>query len=229
MRIPFTRYGYRELLIFSGLFGLLTVLTGLFVWPPLAVVFGVPLCMVVWFFRDPPRKVPDEDGVVVAPADGTITDITEVDNAEFIDGPATRIGIFLSILSVHINRAPYAGRTQYVKYRPGKFFAAMRPRASSENESNSVGMILPDHGNKKILIKQISGVIARRIVCTCREGDILSRGEKFGMIKFGSRTELFIPRDLPFEVSVRVGQKVRAGSSVVGRFLPVTQQDQAAD
>jgi len=226
MRILFTRYGYHELLIFSALFALLAVLTGFFIWWPLAVVFGVPLCIVVWFFRDPPRKVPDEEDVVVAPADGTITDITDVENAEFIDGPATRIGIFLSIFSVHINRAPYAGTTKYLKYHPGKFFAAMRPRASSENESNSVGMALPDHDNKKILIKQISGVIARRIVCTCREGDTLSRGEKFGMIKFGSRTELFIPRDLPFEPSVRVGQKVRAGSSIVGRFLPAARQTQ---
>ena len=229
MPAPFTRYGYRELITFSASFGLLALLGGYLIWWPLAVVFGIPMCWVMWFFRDPPRTVPDDEGAVVAPADGTIMDIIEVDDAEFIGGPATRIGIFLSIFDVHINRAPYAGRVEYIKYHKGKFFAAMRPQASLENESNSVGMVLPDHDNKKILVKQISGVIARRIVCTANEGDTLGRGEKFGMIKFGSRTELYIPLDLAFEPCVKVGQKVHAGSSIVGRLLPANRREQAGE
>lgn len=225
MRVPFAKYGYRELIIFSVLFGALAVVTGTLVWWPLAVVFAIPLCIVVWFFRDPHRTVPDEEGALVAPADGTITDITEVDDAEFIDGPATRVGIFLSIFSVHVNRAPCAGRVSYIKYHKGKFIAAMRPGASSGNEANSVGMILPDHNDEKILVKQISGFIARRIVCACREGDELSRGERFGMIKFGSRTELFVPRTLGFDPAVSVGQKVKAGASIVGRFRSVPRKN----
>ncbi|NQT20464.1 MAG: phosphatidylserine decarboxylase family protein [Planctomycetes bacterium] len=225
MRIPFARYGYRELIIFSALFGALAALTVCLVWWPLAAIFVVPLCIVVWFFRDPPRSVPAEKDAVVAPADGRITDITEVDDAEFIGGPATRIGIFLSILSVHINRAPCAGRVSYIKYRKGKFIAAMRPGASSDNEANSVGMVLPDRNDEKILVKQITGAIARRIVCACREGDMLDRGQKFGMIKFGSRTELFVPRTLRFEPAVGVGQKVWAGASILGRFR-LQPQDQ---
>ena len=226
MRVPFAKYGYRELIIFSVLFGALAVIIGSLVWWPLAVVFGVPFCIVVWFFRDPHRTVPDEEGALVSPADGTITDITEVEGAEFIDGPATRIGIFLSILSVHINRAPCAGRVSYIKYHEGKFIAAMRPGASSDNEANSVGMILPDRNDEKILVKQISGSIARRIVCACREGDGLSRGERFGMIKFGSRTELFVSRALQFDATVSVGQKVRAGACIVGRFRAGPPQEE---
>ncbi len=227
MRVPFARYGYRELLVFSALFALAAFFGGWLLWWPLAVVFAVPLALVVWFFRDPHRTVPDEHGAVVAPADGTITDITEVDDAEFIGGPATRIGIFLSVLSVHVNRAPYAGRVAYLKYHKGSFTAAMRPGASSDNEANSLGIVLPDHGDAKILVKQIAGAIARRIVCACREGDVLSRGEKFGMIKFGSRTELFIPRTLPFDPEVTVGQKVRGGSSIIGRFRPESHDAEA--
>ena len=226
MRVPFAKYGYRELIIFSVLFGALAVIIGSLVWWPLAVVFGVPFCIVVWFFRDPHRTVPDEEGALVSPADGTITDITEVENAEFIDGPATRIGIFLSILSVHINRAPCAGRVSYIKYHEGKFIAAMRPGASSDNEANSVGMILPDRNDEKILVKQISGAIARRIVCACRVGDGLGRGERFGMIKFGSRTELFVSRALQFDATVSVGQKVRAGACIVGRFRAGPPQEE---
>jgi len=218
VRFPFAEYGYRELFVFSSGFCLAALLTGYFIWPPLAVLFGVPALLVFWFFRDPARHVPEGDDLVVSPADGTVTDITEVDDAEFIGGPALRIGIFLSILSVHINRAPCPGTVQYIKYHKGKFLNAMRPDSSSDNESNCVGMTLPDRGGRRIMVKQISGAIARRIVCTCGPGDSLSRGQKFGMIKFGSRTELFVSRDIPFVPAVKVGSKVHAGSTVMGRF-----------
>ena len=213
MKIPFAKYGYREFCVFSGGFALLAVL-GYFVWQPLVVPFAVLAGFVAWFFRDPPRSVPQEPNLVVAPADGTITDISEVENAEFIGAPARRIGIFLSIFSVHINRAPCAGTVARISRHKGKFLNALRPESSTDNESNSVGMILP--GGRKILVKQITGAIARRIVCACKEGDCLARGEKFGMIKFGSRTELYIPRDAPFDMGVKIGQKVKAGVTVMG-------------
>ena len=218
LRFPFAEYGYRELFVFSSGFCLMALLSGYFVWPPLAVPFALLALFVFWFFRDPHRAVPPDESAVVSPADGTVTDITELDDAEFIGGPALRIGIFLSVLSVHINRAPCAGVVAYIRYHKGKFLNAMRAESSSDNESNSVGMILPSRGDRKILVKQITGAIARRIVCTCEPGDQLARGQKFGMIKFGSRTELFVSRGLPFVAAVKIGQKVHAGSCVIGRF-----------
>jgi len=215
LRLPFAKYGYRELCLFAAIFVLLAVISCWVFWP-LAVVFGLLAAQVVWFFRDPPRTVPQGDGLLVSPADGTVTDITDVDDAEFIGGPARRIGIFLSIFSVHINRAPCAGTVAYIGYHKGKFINALKPESSADNESNSVGLTLTEPAGGKVLVKQISGAIARRIVCDCKTGDSLARGEQFGMIKFGSRTELFIPRDLPFDIAVTIGQKVKAGTTVIG-------------
>jgi len=221
MRFPFAKYGYRELAIFSLLFGALAVAGGWLVWWPLAVVFGVPLCMVVWFFRDPPRRIPDDPAAVVAPADGVVTDVVEVDEPDFIGGRALRVGIFLSIFNVHVNRAPCAGRVDYVKYREGAFHAAFRGEASTQNESNAVGLTLP--GGGRMLVRQISGAVARRIVCVCGPGAELARGERFGMIKFGSRTELLVSLEVPFSAVVKVGQKVRGGSTVIGMMPPAGQ------
>ena len=220
MRIPFAKYGYRELAIFSLLFGALAVAGG-WLWWPLAVVFGVPLCMVVWFFRDPPRRIPDDPAAVVAPADGVVTDVVEVDELDFIGGRALRVGIFLSIFNVHVNRAPCAGRVDFVKYREGAFHAAFRGEASTQNESNAVGLTLP--GGGRMLVRQISGAVARRIVCVCGPGAELARGERFGMIKFGSRTELLVSLEVPFSAVVKVGQKVRGGSTVIGMMPPAGQ------
>jgi len=216
MKLPFARYGYRELAAFTSVFALAAFVLGYLVWWPLAILFGLLALFVAWFFRDPPRVVPQARGIMVSPADGTVTDIADVDDAEFIGGPARRIGIFLSVFSVHINRAPCDGRVEYIRHHKGKFLNALRPESSEHNEANSVGMVLPDRGGARILVKQITGAIARRIVCECKEGDCLARGQKFGMIKFGSRTELYVPRDLPFEIGVKIGQKVNAGTSVVG-------------
>jgi phosphatidylserine decarboxylase len=158
----------------------------------------------------------------VAPADGTVVDIEEVDEPEFLGGRSERVGIFLSLFSVHINRAPLAGRVGYVKYKPGKFFAAFNQRASAENESNIIGLETDLEtragGKLKVAVKQISGVIARRIVCACREAQQLARGEKFGMIKFGSRTEVYLPPGAA-ELTVSVGDKVHAGRTVIGRVV----------
>lgn len=189
-------------------------------------VFAVLVLPVLVFFRDPSRRIPDEPGVLLAPADGKVTDVAEVAENDFIGGAALRIGIFLSVLDVHINRAPCAGRVGYIKARPGKFFNALRvDSASRHNESNCVGLNCTDHPAGKVMVKQITGAIARRIVCDCRIDDELSAGQRFGMIKFGSRTELFAPLDARAEVLVSTGDTVRAGTTLMVRYGKMSGED----
>jgi phosphatidylserine decarboxylase len=184
-----------------------------------ALLALVPALLLVWllaFFRDPERPIPSGQHLMVSPADGMVSDITELPRFDLLDGPALRIGIFLSVFNVHINRSPCDGRVIRVIYKKGKFINAMsHARASDENESNTIVIAGPD-GEKPIeVVKQIVGLIARRIVCTAAEGQALARGQRIGMIKFGSRTELYIPMRLAPQARVRVGQKVRGGADVV--------------
>jgi phosphatidylserine decarboxylase len=154
---------------------------------------------------------------MVSPADGTVSDITEIEHNELLDGPCLRVGIFLSVFNVHINRSPCDGRVVDVIYRKGRFINAMsHAQASEQNESNTVVLAEPTGGQKRVaVVKQIVGLIARRIVFTAKRGDLLERGERIGMIKFGSRTELYIASWLEPQVQVSVGQPVRAGSDIV--------------
>jgi len=213
-----TRYGLKEILLALVLFGGGAAALALY-FPWAAIVPGVLLLFTLYFFRDPRRAPPGDDGAIVSPADGKVVDIEEVDDGEVIGGRAVRVGVFLSILDVHLNRAPLAGRVTFLKYSPGKFLAAFNKKASTENESNTVGIetahACPGGGPLRLKIKQISGIIARRIVCACREGQDLARGERFGMIKFGSRTELYLPVGAA-ELAVGIGDKVRAGRTVIG-------------
>jgi phosphatidylserine decarboxylase len=168
-----------------------------------------------FFFRDPKRAIPQDPAVVVAPADGKITEIAEVEESSYLKTGARKLGIFLSLLDVHLNRAPYSGTVEYLNYKPGKFLNAGNPKSSLVNESNAIGIATD---RCKMLMRQISGVVARRIVCKLSEGDRIDTGQKFGMIKFGSRTELYVPLDAGFELQVEVGQKVKAGETVIGVF-----------
>ena len=222
--MPFlTPYAKREIALSRAATGLLAVISALLwpdalPWPPLGILI-VLLLPVLMFFRHPHRRIPDDPAVLLAPADGKITDIVELPENEFIHGPALRIGIFLSIFNVHINRAPCPGRLVYLKYRPGKFFNALRTeKASAHNESNCLGLHCPDHPAGSVMVKQISGVIARRIVCHCRIDEQLSAGQPFGMIKFGSRTELFLPKNDTAELLVALGDPVRAGTTIMVRY-----------
>lgn len=217
MRIPFAKYGVKELVLSAAILLLAAAISAVYL-PWLCPVFGILFCWVLYFFRDPNRVVPTDDGVVVAPADGKIVEIAEVQEEEFVRGPALRVGIFLSVFDVHINRAPCAGKVEYVNYHKGRFHNALYSKSSEANENNCVGIQADGEGAVRILVKQIAGAIARRIVCACQVGDALARGERFGMIKFGSRTELYVPKDVEFEVLVAVGQKVAAGKTVLGRF-----------
>jgi phosphatidylserine decarboxylase len=184
-----------------------------------ALLALVPALLLVWllaFFRDPERPIPSGQHLMVSPADGMVSDITELPRFDLLDGPALRIGIFLSVFNVHINRSPCDGRVIRVIYKKGKFINAMsHARASDENESNTIVIAGPDGEKPLAVVKQIVGLIARRIVCTAAEGQALARGQRIGMIKFGSRTELYIPMRLAPQARVRVGQKVRGGADVV--------------
>lgn len=163
-----------------------------------------------YFFRDPEREVPTGPGLIVSPADGRIVAIAEEEN-DFMGGRARRISIFLNVFNVHVNRMPCAGVVSMVRYYPGKFLAAWNEKASLDNEQTHVG--LDCGGGRKILVKQIAGLVARRVVCRAKEGTAYRRGERFGMIKFGSRTDLFLPLDA--QVKVKVGDKVCGASSVL--------------
>jgi phosphatidylserine decarboxylase len=169
------------------------------------------------FFRNPARNPLGNEQCLIAPADGVVADITEVEESEFIRGRCIRIGIFLSVFDVHVNRSPIAGTIGYAKYIPGKFLDARHPDVSSENEANDLGITADDNvaSGLKIMLRQLSGLIARRIICTHGVGDSLKRGELYGMIKFGSRTELWVPLSYPHAVKVQVGQRVKCGETIL--------------
>ena len=190
----------------------------------LAVIFGlfsawafwifVLLCLCTFaFFRDPERATPADPNVIVAAADGTVMDIAELDENDVLKSKTRRVGIFLSIFDVHTNRAPIDGRVVYRQHRPGLFVDARRPDCSEKNESMTWAFENP---RVTIVVRQIAGAIARRIVAWANVGDELKRGERFGMIRFGSRTELYLP--ITAEVLVKVGDHVLAGSTIIARL-----------
>jgi phosphatidylserine decarboxylase len=186
------------------------------IWRPLAIVVLPFLIWLFAFFRDPNRADPLDPRAVVSPADGKVSDITEIEHDELIGGPAVRVGIFLSVFNVHVNRCPCDGRVTGIEYKAGKFINAMKHgAASSQNESNTVVLAEPNGTRTIMVVKQIVGLIARRIVCTVTNGESLKRGERIGMIKFGSRTELTIAKWLEPVIAVKIGQCVRGAADVI--------------
>ncbi len=174
------------------------------------------LLFVCYFFRDPVRVPPENPNALVSPADGRVTHIEEVEAPEFLGGKALRISIFLSIFDVHLNRAPFAGRATHKLYKKGEFLNAMSADSGHRNEMHDVGFTCDDPRLPKFLVRQIAGLIARRIVCLLEDGQAVERGERIGMIKFGSRTDLFLPAGTAIDIQLRVGQTVRAGATVLG-------------
>jgi phosphatidylserine decarboxylase len=211
----FTRHGFREMLIGSLVLAVVAIGLG-WAWWPLALIVLPVLVWLFAFFRDPERAIPTDQHVMVSPADGKVSDITELPNHELLGGPCIRVGIFLSVFNVHINRSPCDGQVVDVIYTQGRFINAMsHNQASTQNESNTVVLAEPEGDRRIAVVKQIVGMIARRIVFTADKGDMLTRGQRIGMIKFGSRTELYIPTWLEPKVQVVVGQNVRGAADVI--------------
>jgi phosphatidylserine decarboxylase len=226
-----TRHGWREMLIGSVVLAATAVGLGLAFWP-LAIPIGFVLLWLFAFFRDPERTIPVEEHIMVSPADGMVSDVTQVASEPLLGGvPAMRVGIFLSVFNVHINRSPCDARVRSIAYKKGKFINAMRHNeASEENESNTVVLEEPTTGRPVAVVKQIVGLIARRIIFTARQGELLQRGQRIGMIKFGSRTELVIPNWLKPEIVVKVGQNVRGGADVIARLgMPIHTMEKRID
>jgi phosphatidylserine decarboxylase len=215
-KIPFARWGLAELQLMGWPLLAATVALALNYWY-LVPLTAIPLFLVVYFFRDPPRKVPEGPGLLVAPADGKVVEVTPVAHDEFIDGPAVRIAIFLSLFNVHVNRAACAARVVRLRYSPGRFMSALNPDCALHNEYMWIGLEEEAPPHRRMAMRQVAGQVARRIVCDLRPGQVVQRGEKIGMIKLGSRTELILPAD-GLEVIVKVGQHIRGGSDVVARY-----------
>ncbi|MCA9241465.1 MAG: phosphatidylserine decarboxylase family protein [Planctomycetales bacterium] len=212
-RLPLALWGRRELLLYGAfpltLAALLLGLGGR--WAPWGLAPGLAGLAVCWFFRDPRRRIPAGSGLYVSPADGRVVEVESVPDYGFLGGPAVRIGIFLSVLDVHLNRAPADARVVGKQYRPGKHRDARNPLSQQENESQWIGFEEPN--GARFAVRQVSGAVARRLVCAVVEGDFLERGQRLGMIKFGSRTELVLP--LGVGVKVKVGDRVKAGETVL--------------
>jgi phosphatidylserine decarboxylase len=176
-------------------------------------LFLLLLLFTLFFFRNPDRRVPRSAEAVLAPADGRIVEVGQVQHAPYLEGPAHKVAIFLSVWDVHVNRIPVDGRVTFLSHRPGAFLRAYLPNASERNEQMWIGVESP---RGKFLTKQIAGILARRIVCRLREGDSVEKGSRFGMIKFGSRVELYCPPSVAIRVAV--GDHVKAGETIIGEI-----------
>ncbi|MCE9546012.1 MAG: phosphatidylserine decarboxylase [Planctomycetia bacterium] len=222
-RIPLARWGLAEAQLMGWPLVALTILPAI-LWPAFWYIGVVPLVVLLWliyFFRDPHRPLPTGPGLLVAPADGKVVEIVKLAHDEFIGGPAVRIGIFLSIFNVHINRAPCASRVLELRYSKGAFLNALNPESALRNENMWIGLEDAAVPQRRMVVRQIAGAIARRIVCRLRPGELLTAGEKFGMIKLGSRTELILPAEPGLYIDVELGQKIKAGSTIIARFTRV--------
>ena len=220
--------GLREILIGTVVLGALAVGAAWLFWP-LAIPFFAMWVWLLSFFRDPPRRREYLAGEFCSPADGTITEITTQDNHPSFHGGTIRVGVFLSLFNVHINRAPCNGRVRSVFYRRGEFLDARHLESGQRNESNTL-LIDPDPPMAgPVEVRQVAGLIARRIICHARTEDRLTIGERFGLIKFGSRTELIIPRRDTTEICVALGDKVKAGLTIIARQALVHTEASSAD
>ena len=204
------------------IFGALAIAVAAFVvaltrrsWPLwlLALLLTVVALWVAYFFRDPERTGERGDKLIISPADGRISHIVEVDEPSFIHGRAIRISVFMNVFNVHVNRYPVSGRVRYLHYNPGKFLNAASEKSSLENEQMSVGI---ESNGRRILVRQIAGLIARRIVTYSKDGDMAQQGTRFGLIRFGSRVDVFVP--LGTKVLVKIGDKPAAGTTVLAEL-----------
>jgi len=209
-RVPIAREGYRIIALAWAL-PLLFWLAG---WTVLTLATLALAVFVVSFFRDPERQPPDDPRAIISPADGRIIKVAEVNDDRFLHGPARLVSIFMSPLNVHVNRVPVSGRIVDIRYNAGKYLRAFADKASLDNEQNAI--IMDDTGGRRLCFVQIAGFIARRIVCHVAAEDAVQRGERCGMIMFGSRVDIYLPPDA--NVCVAVGERATAGESVIARW-----------
>lgn len=186
---------------------------GLLLFFIVAVLFSITTIFLVFFFRDPKRKIPQGDNLILSPADGKIFSIEPFYYHPFFDSGGKRLSIFLRITDVHINRAPVSGTVKCLRYIPGRFYPAFKSESSEGNEQNEIWL---ENDRGKIVLKQVAGFLARRIVCNLKKGEKIEMGEKFGMIKFGSKVELLLPKEV--EILVSLKEKVKAGETPVAKF-----------
>lgn len=209
MKLPFSKEGIPYIAICLAL----TIVVGYFSKLG-AIIPGLMFLFVLYFFRNPERKITKDSSLILSPADGKVLSIQEIYDDSFINGQAIKVSIFLSLFNVHVNRSPIEGVVKYKHYKEGKFFPAFKSHASELNERNTIGI---ENDKMKILVNQITGFVARRIVCWSNVGDNLEQGERFGLIKFGSCTEVIVPNNV--EITVEVGQKVKGGTTIIGRQI----------
>ncbi len=184
------------------------------VWTTIAAIVSIFALWVAYFFRDPERTGQRGESLVIAPADGRVVSVADVDEPAFLHSPAKRVSIFMNVFNVHVNRYPVSGTVRYVHYNPGKFLHAAAEKASLENEQMSVG--LEAQGKQRILVRQIAGLIARRIANYSREGETVEQGDRMGIIRFGSRVDVLLPARS--EILVRPGDHTSAGTTVVAKL-----------
>jgi phosphatidylserine decarboxylase len=212
-----TKYGFDVLLKYLGVAFAVLVITFFFL-PGAAQVavyciVGLFVLLVLNFFRDPERKTPKEEGSIISPADGKVVVVKEADEPEFLKSRALQVSVFMSPLDVHVNRFPVTGTVEYFKHVEGEFVAAFEDKSSEINERTLIGI---SSNGRKLLFKQIAGAVARRIVADLKVGQPAVIGERFGMIKFGSRVDILLPMDA--KIAVKVGDRVTAGESIVAKF-----------
>ncbi|MDD5153451.1 MAG: phosphatidylserine decarboxylase family protein [Thermodesulfobacteriota bacterium] len=188
------------------------LLAALLNWVIVSVFFWAAGIFILYFFRDPERVVPDDPRAVVSPADGKVILIEKVTDERFLHGQVLKISIFMNIFNVHVNRIPYDGVVEEIRYQAGQFLAADQARASFENENNAVFLEVED--DRRMVVVQVAGVLARRIVCWAENGDKVRKGMRFGMIRFGSRLDIYLP--LSTQIEVEIDQRVVAGQTVLG-------------
>lgn len=207
-RIPVALEGYPFIL----LTGFVALITAILDYDIIALVMLFLTGFILYFFRDPERVIPHDADVIVSPADGKVILVERIFDDKFVKEHVYKVSIFMNIFNVHVNRAPYTGRVERIAYAPGLFYSADTERGALQNEA--CAMVMTAQNGTRLAVVQVAGLIARRIVCWATKGDSLVKGERFGLIRFGSRVDLYLPLATQLEVSV--GQKVKAGETVLG-------------
>jgi phosphatidylserine decarboxylase len=205
----------KEGMIFILPLGVISLILWIFRLPLLAGFCTLLTLFITYFFRDPERGIPPGDNAVLSPADGKVVQVQPCVEERLLRGPAIKVSVFMSLFNVHVNRNPLSGRIVDSSYSPGIFLRADLDRASDANEQNA--LLVETEGGTRLMVVQVAGVIARRIVCWVKKGDSVMRGQRFGLIQFGSRLDIYLPRDT--RLQVRVGQKTLAGQTILG-YLP---------